>query len=138
MTDIVLNKTELLEQSVGTASGLSAGTRIKFVDYPQVIRNVVTYGIIAHYSTDYSTSSNGNNIVDATEIAAAVLVLAVGGQENIRIPIYSLIPSLNGGLIRELANLNIDWDNSYILINNSSVFENNDTFAFTIIYKDKN
>ena len=137
MTDIVLNKTELLEQSVGNTGGLAAGTRIKFVDYPQVIRNVVTYGIIAHYSTDYSTSSNGNNIVDATEIAAAVLVLAVGGQENIRIPIYSLIPSLNGGLIRELANLNIDWDNSYILINNSSVFENNDTFAFTIIYKDK-
>lgn len=135
MLNLVLNKTELLEQSVGTASSLSNGSRVYFRNYPQTIRNVKSFAILAHYSTDYSTSSNGNNVVDATEVAAAFLVLTVSGAEAIRIPVYSLIPSLNGGLIRQFNDLNIDWDNSYVQINNSSVFDNNDTFAFTICYK---
>lgn len=135
MLNLVLNKTEILEQSVGTVSALGNGSRVYFKNYPQTIRNVKSFAIIAHYSTDYSTSTVGNNIVDSTEVAAAFLVLSVSGAEAIRIPVYSLIPTLNGGLIRQFNDLNIDWDNSYVQINNSSVFENNDTFAFTIIYK---
>lgn len=135
MLNLVINNTELLEQSVGTASTLGTGSKVFFKNYPQTIRNVKSFALIAHYSTDYSTSSTGNTVVDATEVAAAFLVLAVSGAEVVKIPVYSLIPSLNGGLIRQFNDLNIDWDNSYVQINSATPFENNDTFAFTVIYK---
>ncbi len=135
MLNLVVNNTELLEQTVGTAASLATGSKLYLKNYPQTIRNVKTFAIIAHYVVDYSNASDGNAVVDATEVAAAFLVLSVGGTEVVKIPVYSLIPSLNGGLIRQFNDLNIDWDNSYVQINTPTPFENNDTFAFTVIYK---
>jgi len=135
MNPVILNS-ELLEQSIGsTVPG--NGSKIYFRNYPQTLRDVLTYAIAAHYNTEYSVSQQGNAIVDATEAAAAFLVLSVDGQEKVKVPIYSMIASLNGGLVDKFQDLNINWDMSYIQINNAAVLEANDTFAFTVIYKPK-
>lgn len=132
----VLVKSEIVELSVGAAVP-GNGSKIYFKNYPQVLRDVITYGIQAHYNTEYAVSTQGNAIIDASEAAAAFLCLSVDGQEQIKIPVYSLIASLNGGIVDSLGNLNINWDNSYLQIVNSAILEANDTYAFTVYYKEK-
>jgi hypothetical protein len=132
--EIVIQNTILVEL---VGNNFSAGSRYNFQDVPE-LRGKVVYGVIAHQGgVDYTTSTQGNAIVAATQIRQSLITLTDNrNQQPVqRVPLYDLQPANNGGLIRMFNDIPVDITKSFVEITGTTSFSANDTWAFTFIYR---
>ena len=120
-----------------TATSVAAGQQFYFNDVP-MLRNKKVYGIIAHISgVDYTTSTQGNDIIDGTQAKVSLLTLSTNDSNYpvYQIPVYDLNPVNNGGFIRMFSNIPIDITKCYVQITATASLATNDTWAFTFLYR---
>lgn len=117
------------------SSGAAAGSKWNFPNI-EYLTNVRIRGLICHASdVDYSKSTSGYTITTVAQLRLTTVTLYVEGMTPVlQFPAYQLIASNNGGFIRQLAGLKVNLPKSYVQINGTTGFADNDTFAFSFLY----
>lgn len=131
----IIKKTELVELNFG-ASAPGNLTQINFRDQPQ-LENATIYGLEAQCSTEVAQSPTGKTMIEQDDLKKLTLnVVAKGSNEVVLkdIPLYTLNPTLNGGLIRALQGLQVDWQKSYIKVLDSTGLADNESVCFNVQY----
>jgi len=129
MQDLIIENSILVENNMPT---VSTGQSYYFPDIPELRNGVYIYAIEAFSVAQVSKSPAGNTIVAAAAVVDIVLTLVVGQDEKVfQIPYYTLISSLNGGLIRRFNNMPVNIVKSYIrLVSNTVTATNSAIFNF--------
>lgn len=129
--NIVFDRSIFVELKLTTAP--AAGVITQFQDVPQ-LRGSFVQGIEA-FTDAQLTKTPTQNTVFAAAAAKEMLMTFVQGQENKyeNVPYYTLISSLNGGLIREFRDLQININKSSVFIGGSTAIQNT-SLAFVIYY----
>lgn len=115
---------------VSTAAKVAAaGTQYFLPDTPELRMNegmVYTNAIQAYTASQLTTAPSGEAVVPAAEIINSVLVVTTiqeGNSEEriVRIPMFDLIASSNGGYIKTVLNLPIIITKSYVEMMNGTI-----------------
>lgn len=132
--NLIIENTQIVEV---ISTGAAPGKAFALPSTLKILDGKKTVGIICHASdVDYTVSTAGNPVMTVAELKQCTLVLDIGGMTPVmNLPLYQLIASNNGGFIRQFASLPLEISKCYIQLNNNSGFTDNDTFAFTFIYK---
>lgn len=134
MNNVIFENSILVELPIPSTP--AAGQQLTFNDVP-LLRGKKIYGIICHLNgVDYTKSTTGNDIIDATKAKGSVLTLSTTKSDYpvYQLPIYDLSAVQNAGEIRLFNDIPLDITKSYITIIDSSTMAQNDTFAFTFLY----
>lgn len=116
---------------------VSAGQRYNFLDIPTLRAPYIFLQGIEAYCVDQVTKSPNNNTpVTATGAKGIVLTLSIRETEEIyQLPLWSLIASQNGGLIREFNNKQVNLTKSYITILDATNVAANECVLFNFYYQ---
>jgi hypothetical protein len=134
LQNLLIDNSYLVEVNIGSGAP-AAGQRISFLDVP-TLRNVKVYGIQCLSETNLSKSPNNKTVVAANGCAGAVVTFAIQQSEKVyQYPLYDLISSVNGGLIRWFNGLNINLPKSYITILDPTNISASESFMFNFDFR---
>lgn len=122
---------------VPVSSAPAAGVKYNFPNNLGQLNNVLVTGIEI-YSADQLSNGplSGAAVVPALGMKSACLVIVDGVTERIRqIPLNNLIPTLNGGLQRDIEPFMANISKSYILLVSATNVTLNQIFIVNWIYK---
>jgi hypothetical protein len=137
----VLHFTYLTE--IKLTNNPAANQVYKFADVPELRNKAVkqsgpiiikTNSIQAYKRSDLTVTPNSNVTVNL--LTGIVLTLQIGSTEEFfRYPCNDLNPAANSGVMRILANKEINLTNSYITILDATGLAQNDSVLFNFCYK---
>ena len=138
LQNLLIQNSFLTEVNIGAGTP-TAGRRQSFVDVP-TLRNVKIYGLQVISETQLTKSPNNATVVSALGCAGAVVTINVRGarrsaEDVYQYPLFDLIPSSNGGLIRWFNGIVIDLPKSYITILDPTNISASESFIFNWIYR---
>lgn len=108
----VIEKSYFVELNFSSSVGV--GKRYYFQDIPQ-LRGVKTCGIEAATTNELAVSPNNKTMVSLANSKFCLLTLAVNDTEVVyQLPVYSLITTEQGGILKQFKGLNINLVKSYI------------------------
>ena len=134
-SDLIIRKSEVIEVLIG------ANTSQTSFSFPQNNENIekgFVYGLESFSAAQLTKSPSGLDIVAANIFSKAYLVLAVDNAEDIyQIPLFSLNPTLNAGIIRQLDGVKINFTKSKVIIPDSTGLVANTSFFFNFYYRNE-
>lgn len=120
----IISSVRLLEIDIPSTTTISAGLTQKF-PLDQELRGKKFKAIESFNITQLRTSANGLQVVSAAEAAEVVIYFQVGSLLQLYgVPYNMLNVQDNRGIIRQLANLPIIPEKSYIQITGTSAMVN--------------
>lgn len=132
--NIVFEKSIFVELKLTTTP--AAGVVTTFLDVPQ-LRGMYVQGIEAFTDTQLTKTPNLTTVFAAAAAKEMLMTFAQGVDNRYEnVPYYTLISSLNGGLIREFDNLKININKSYVFIGGATATVNH-ALAFNFYYSSK-
>jgi len=115
---------------------VTQGLRTNFQDVPQLRYNaVVITGIEAYTVSQLASSPTGKNIISTAGCQGISITLVVMDTEEVyQLPYYSLVSSLNSGIVKEFANKRINIVKSYATILNTTGINAGDSLYLSFMY----
>lgn len=131
----VIENSYLVELNMAT---VSVGQRYTFNDVPQLrAGSILVKGVEAYSADQLSTSPNARPVIASNAMPNIVVTLVEKDTEVIyQIPYFTLVSSLNGGLIRMLKNKQINLVKSYAICYNTTGITAGDSLMFNFYYSD--
>lgn len=118
---LLTNRFYLAEINLPTSS---QNQRYYFADIPTLRYGTIEVESITCFDADqFALSPAGNTVIASTEVPGLALTFAIEDQEEsiYYLPIYDLIPALNGGMLRLFNNPKINLVKSFVTITNSAI-----------------
>lgn len=118
---LLTNRFYLAEINLATSS---QNQRYYFADIPTLRYGTIEVESITCFNADqFSLSPAGNTVIAGTEVPGIAITFAIEDQEEsiYYIPIYDLIPALNGGMLRLFNSPKINLVKSFVTITNASI-----------------
>ena len=135
MNNIIIKNSQLV---TATFEGTPTVTRrYKFNDIPNLSRNnIVLYGIEAYSASQLTNTSDGQDVIAATDALNVTVTLKDNNQNEFiyQMPYYNLIRSQNGGFVILLEPKIINLTDCYVQINNVGSIAAGDQAVFNFYY----
>lgn len=133
MIQPIINNSYLVEVNLTTVAN---GQRYYFLDVPTLrAPYIFVQGIEAYNKDQVAISPNNSSIISPTGATGIVVTFAVRETEEVyQIPYFTLISSVNGGIIREFANKQINLTKSYVTILDATNLSAAESCLFNFYY----
>jgi len=138
--ELIITNSYLAEINFSVAP--TAGSRIYFQDIPTLTPRdgktvIETVGLECFSDNELSYSANGNKVTSAANCATLLLTLSIGSIEKIyQIPVNTLRPQVNGGLIRRFYCLPVNIVKSYVQVVTTGVSAG-ESICFNFYYRQR-
>jgi hypothetical protein len=133
MNNLIIKRSQQIEFKL--SGSVTTGKRYFATDIPNLSRNnVVVYGIEFFTATQQATTPTGNTVVSLSTGIAVTLRDNKKQEFMYQIPMYTLIRSLNAGLIVLLKPRIINLTDCYVQITNTASLSVNEVVSANIYY----